>query len=333
MTQVLCEQIHLAHDAPEQTFTHGAGGQVVIADLETVEHVIVQLNGIVPAFEQILRGEPLVNAVKVFQRVGCVVFDFVDILVEECLTGCFKHVEYQDGMVCRKCTARFCDDVRVSDAAVFASFEHGVHHVVRVFLNGVVHRACVGTAGAVVIHAETAAYVHEFKAHAHLLNLHVELRDFAKAALDVTNVGNLATQVEVDELHAVFHLLLLDVVQCFQQFGTVQAELAVVSAGFFPLAATGAGKLDADADIRTHADATGQFYHQVEFVHLLDDDENLLAHLLCKQREFDKVFVLVAVADNQRIWIVHVRKNSMQFRLGTGFETDVVLFSVADDFF
>ena len=83
MTQVLCEQIHLAHDAPEQTFAHGAGGQVVIADLETVEHVIVQLNGIVPAFEQILRGEPLVNAVKVFQRVGCVVFDFVDILVED----------------------------------------------------------------------------------------------------------------------------------------------------------------------------------------------------------------------------------------------------------
>ena len=149
----------------------------------------------------------------------------------------------------------------------------------------------------------------------------------------MANVGNLATQVEVDELHAVFHLLLLDVVQCFQQFGTVQAELAVVSAGFFPLAATGAGKLDANANVRAHTDATRQFHHQVEFVHLFDDNENLLAHLLRKERQFDKVFVLVAVADNQRIRIVHVREYRMQFRLGTGFETDVVLLAVADDFF
>ena len=107
----------------------------------------------------------------------------------------------------------------------------------------------------------------------------------------------------------------------------------MVSAGFFPLAATGAGKLYADTDVRAHADATGQFYHQVELVHLLDDDENLLAHLLCKEREFDKVLVFVAVADNQRIRIVHVREYCVQFRLGACFETDVVLLAVADNFF
>ena len=215
MAQILRKLVYLAHDAPEQAFAHGARRQVVIAHLETVQNVIVQLDGIVPAFEQVLRGKSLVDAVQILQCIGSVVVNLVSVLVEERLAGGFQHVEHQNGMVRRKSTARFRNDVRVRHVAVFAGFVHGVHHVVRVFLDGVVHRARVGTAGAVVIHTETAAHVHEFKAHAHLANLHVELRDFAQARFDVADVRNLATQVEVDELHAVFHLLLLDVVQRF----------------------------------------------------------------------------------------------------------------------
>ena len=137
----------------------------------------------------------------------------------------------------------------------------------------------------------------------------------------------------MDELHAVFHFLFLDVVQCFQEFGAVEAELAVVSAGFFPLAAAGTCQLDANADVRAHADTAGKFHHQMEFVHLLDDDENLLAHLLREEGELDKILVLVAVADDEGVGIVHIGKHRVEFGLGTGLETDVELFAVAHHLF
>ena len=52
-----------------------------------------------------------------------------------------------------------------------------------------------------------------------------------------------------------------------------------------------------------------------------------------EQGKFNEVFVLVAVTDDERIRVVHIRKDSMKFRLRTGFKTDVELFTVANDFF
>ena len=71
----------------------------------------------------------------------------------------------------------------------------------------------------------------------------------------------------------------------------------------------------------------------MKLVHLFDDNENLLAHFLCEESKFDKVFVLVAVADDQSVRVLHVRKNRMEFRLGTCFKTNVELGTVTHHFF
>ena len=61
--------------------------------------------------------------------------------------------------------------------------------------------------------------------------------------------------------------------------------------------------------------------NQLKFIHLLHDDEDLLAHLLCQQSQFDEVLVLVTVANDERV-AVHVSgQHSMEFGLRTGFQS------------
>ena len=57
------------------------------------------------------------------------------------------------------------------------------------------------------------------------MQLDVELRRFSQGCLDATYLGNLATDVEVDESQAVAHTFLVEQLQGFQQLCTGQPEL------------------------------------------------------------------------------------------------------------
>lgn len=92
-----------------------------------------------------------------------------------------------------------------------------------------------------------------------------------------------------------------------EQIRTAQTELAVITAGFFPLSLPGRGELYPQPDIRLHPDASRNLDDRRKLVHLFHDDKDVLSHFLRKERKFDKILVLVAVADNERRRIVHVR--------------------------
>ena len=68
------------------------------------------------------------------------------------------------------------------------------------------------------------------------MQLDVELRSLAKGCLDTADLGNLATNVEVDEAQTVVQSFLLQEVECFEQLGTGKSELAGVATALFPFA-------------------------------------------------------------------------------------------------
>ena len=105
------------------------------------------------------------------------------------------------------------------------SINEGVDTVVDVFLDGVVDGALAGgRARAVVVDTQSATAVDELHVDAHLMQLDVELRRLAQGGLYAAYLRNLRTNVEVDELQAVEHLLLLKQRQGFEQLGTGQSE-------------------------------------------------------------------------------------------------------------
>ncbi len=199
-----------------------------------------------------------------------------------------------------------------------------IDDVVGVFLQRVVHRRFEVGLRPVVVDAETAADVHELQARALLGELAVDARRFVQRALDDADVRDLAAEVEVQQLEAVLHAALLQLLEAAQDLGDRQAELRAVAAGRLPAARAARRQLDAHADVRAHADLLRVLEHQLELGVLLDHRDDLAAHLLRQHRHLDEFEILEAVADDRRVVGRH-RRHGEQLRLAAGLEAEAVL--------
>ncbi len=81
-------------------------------------------------------------------------------------------------------------------------------HVVGVFLQRVVDRRLEVGLRAVVVDAQAAADVEILHTRADAVQLDVDPGRLGQGVLDVADVGDLAAQVEVDQLQAVGHVAL-----------------------------------------------------------------------------------------------------------------------------
>ena len=78
----------------------------------------------------------------------------------------------------------------------------------------------------------------------------VDAGRLGQGVLDVADVGDLAAQVEVDQLQAIGHVALLEVLERLQHLGERQAELGAVAGAGPPAAGPARGQLDAHAEHR-----------------------------------------------------------------------------------
>ena len=120
-----------------------------------------------------------------------------------------------------------------------AHIHESVNGIVGILLNRIVHRvARNAVARTIIVHAQTAANIHKIEVKSHGSELHIELRSLAKRILDAANLRDLATDMEVNQLQAVGHLMVLQEVEGFEKFAGVQSEFATVATAFLPFAAT-----------------------------------------------------------------------------------------------
>ena len=122
-------------------------------------------------------------------------------------------------------------DVGHGDAGLDADVADVGHDVAGVFRHRVVHRRLEVGARAVVVDAEAAAAVEVAHGEAHLHELAVEAGGLDDGVLDRDDVRHLRADVEVDELHALCKLGLLELLGREKDFGGVEAELGVVAGG------------------------------------------------------------------------------------------------------
>ena len=165
------------------------------------------------------------------------------------------------------------------------------------------------------------------------MELNIELRCLSEGCLNAAYLGYLATDMEMDELETVFHVQLLQLLQCGEELRTGESELAGVAAALLPFSASRRGELDAHAEVRTHTEFLGCLRDDVYLVELLHHDEDALAHLLCEEGELDVALVFVSVADYERVALTLHGDDGMELRLGTGLKTEVELAAMADDLF
>ena len=184
--------------------------------------------------------------------------------------------------------AAFGDDRRVRDLRLVADGLEVVDHVGGVFLQRVVHARLEIGLRAVVIDAR-------------LNELDVDARSLVKGALDDADVRNLAAEMKMQQLEAVFHPAGLQLVQPFQDFSDGEAEFRPVAARRLPAAAAAGRQLHAHADRRPHADLFGQIEDEIELGVFLNNRNDPAPDFLRHHRQLDELRVFEAIADNRRV--------------------------------
>ena len=223
--------------------------------------------------------------------------------------------------------------VGCGDADLVADALDAEDDVVGVFLERVVDRRFEVGLAAVVVDAESAADVEVLDAGTDAGQLDVDAGGLVDGVLDVADVGDLAAEVEVDQLQAVGHAALLEVVDRFEHLGQGQAELAAEAGRVLPAAGAARGQLDAHADDRTDLPLLGVADDGLQLGELLDDGDDVLADLAGQDGHLDELVVLEAVADDRRFGAaVGHGQDGEQFGLGTGLQTEVERLAEVEDF-
>ena len=192
------------------------------------------------------------------------------------------------------------------------------HDVVGVLLHRVVHRRGEVGLRAVVVDAQAAAHVEVLQRRAQLAQLDVEAARLAQRVLDAADGGDLAAEVEVQQLEAVE--------QVVARAGSrsprpSRAATGRTSSGRRPTPPT-CPRRAADSLTRMPMRGRtpillGDLGDQRQLGRLLDDEDDRAAQLRGEQRGLDVLLVLVAVADDQRLLVVEQRHDREQLGLAS----------------
>ena len=136
-----------------------------------------------------------------------------------------QDIEDQHRLLRNHRAPRFGDDDRMSDTFFIANGHCFIDDRTCVLRKRVVHREFECSLTAVIIDSHAAAYIKIFQARAQLHKFDIDACKFIHTRIDLTNVVNLRTHVAVEQLQAILHAPLLQIVQSFQSFGQREPEL------------------------------------------------------------------------------------------------------------
>ncbi len=231
------------------------------------------------------------------------------------------NVRHQHGVVRGYRAAGLGDHRRVRQTVLFAGIANRPDNIVGVFVQAIVHRAIRLRAGTFIVHAQTAADVEALDINAQLVQLNVETRRLTHAGGDIANVRHLWAEVEVQQLNAVQTATFTQDFHQLQNLVGRQTELRFFTAGGLPFTGALRSQTRTHAKARDHVQTFCLFQHNGDFRHLLDDQIDLMAHLLAHQRQTNVFTVFIAVTDDHATGHARMRQHRHQLGFGTGFQT------------
>ena len=211
-----------------------------------------------------------------------------------------QYVEHEHAVIGGDGAPALGDDCRMRDSYFVAHVLNVIDDIVGVFLQRIVHAGFEVGLGPVVVDAQPAADVQVAQAGAGARQVHVHPHGLVDRCLDLADVGDLAAQVEVEQVQAIGHACIFKLLQRAHRFADRKSELGTVAARGSPAPGTAAGQLHAQPDHGPHADPLGVAQDQFQLRILLHHRDDLAAHLLGQHRHLDVFVVLESVADDRR---------------------------------
>ena len=286
--------------------------------------LVAVVNGVVEALLEVALAEVLVDRDQVGQVLRGVVGDRRR-GVGGLDGGDVEDVENEHRVVGHDRAAGFRDQVRVGDADLVADLHDGLDDVGAIFEDRVVAGGLEVGVGAVVVDR------HDAHRRAFLDQVAVHPGDLGRALADRGDVRDLAALVVVEHAQAAEVAGFLQMVDHSDDLGRAEAEDRLVAGAFRPVAGAAGREADADAEVRQHAELARALEHEVELAGHFKHQHHPESHLLGVEGEVDELLVLVAVADDVGLGVVHVSQRGDQLGLGAGLETVVVLLAELRD--
>ena len=330
---LLDDAVDLLDDLAVEPLRHRPLLQGQVAEVEEADRLLDQLLGIVVILAQRVAVDALVDVHQLLDR-RRQLFGSGQLLLEvggEPLGIGVEHIGHQHRVVGDRCPARLGDDVRALHPGIVADVLDLVDDVVGVLVDGVVDAGEVARLGAVVIDAESAADIHILDPDAELAQLGIDPRPLDQGGLDLVDLGDLAADMEMEQLHLVDQAVLLQQIDGGDDLRHPQAELGILAAGGGPLAGPLGGELDPDAEFWLDAGFLHQLDHLLQLEQLFDDQGDVVADLGGVEHRLDILGILVAVADDRQVVAAGDGDAGHQFRLGADLKADIVAFAVLGD--
>ncbi len=180
--------------------------------------------------------------------------------------------------------------------------------------------------GAVVIDRHAAADIKNAHGSALLDQIAIHPHRLGGTLADRGDVRNLAALVVVQHFKAGEIAGFLKLVHHVDDLRRVEPKNRFVPRGFLPMTGALGGKADPDPEIRQHGDFPRALQNQVQLARHLQHQHDLHSHLLGVERQIDELLVLVAVANDIRLGVVHMRQRRDQLRLRARLQPVVILF-------
>ena len=234
MLHVLGKIVNLMAHAPVHCLNLCTGLQIYDTVREELQCLVANLFGIVPILQHVAGIQVVPYLIEVLHQLVVSLLCF-KLLWHFRQGSSLQHINHQYGVVGRERAATLSDEVRMLDIVLVGCINECIDTIVYILLDRVVYRAfTAGRTGAVVIYAKTTATIYEIYIVAHLVEVDVELSRLTESRLDASDLGNLASDVEVDEAQAVVESHLLNLVECGEQFGACQTELRSIATALSP---------------------------------------------------------------------------------------------------
>jgi len=221
----------------------------------------------------------------------------------------------------RQGPTRFGDDVGHRMPRGPRDRSQHIDHVVGILPRRVVHAGVPRGAGSVVVHPQAPAHIHMGQFESEVPDFRIVAADLLQAGAHHPDVGDLAAQVEVDQLEQVLQPVRGQAIEEAHELDGPESELGCLPAALGPSSGALGGELDADAEGRDHPHLSRHGQNRVEFRHRLEHDEHTMTQALSHEGQSHELLVLVSIAHNHMIGALSQPQNGLQLRLAPALQT------------
>ena len=183
-----------------------------------------------------------------------------------------------------------------------------LNHIHTVFLHRVVAAvACVGAAS-IVIDGESSPYVEQPHGSSFLDQSRVEPCRFGSSQTNVVDVGDLGSEMVMEEFQAIKHSFAPQQVDHLDDLCGVQTKRTAVTTAVGPMSTGYRRGLHPQSDVGLDSQLFGPFQNHSGFSRHFDDQYRTKTQLQPPQGEIDIFLILVAIADDVGFGIVSHRR-------------------------